>query len=169
MNNALVNNLPDPHGGDEVLQELLRASRVVYRWLGARLEVMGLTPAQLEVLDAVRQSEGLPLSRLRDALCCVGSNVTALVDRMEREGLVERRRDGADRRVVRLFLGPAGREKLARLGDPRECCPETLAALSPAERRRLVSLLRKLVEGLGGACARCDAGGEPRVSADGET
>ena len=138
---------------EAVLQECLRAARIIARWMGARLEQLGLTPTQLEVLDVLQRSEGLPLNELRDALCCVGSNVTAIVDRMERDRLVERRRDPDDRRVIRLYLGPAGREKLAFLGDPRRCCPETLDALGAEERRLLVSLLRKLVGNLACGCA----------------
>lgn len=153
------------HGADPedeaVLQECLRAGRVIARWMGSRLAEVGLTPQQVEVLDVLGREDGVPLGCLRDALCCVGSNVTALVDRMERDGLVERRRDADDRRVVRLCLTPAGREKLALLGDPRRCCPETLGVLTTEERRRLVALLRKLAGGLMESCPAgscCDDG-----------
>lgn len=135
-----------------MLQECLRAARVISRCMGEQLAALGLTPVQLDVLDVLREREGIPLHDLRDALCCVGSNVTALVDRMERDGLVERRRDAEDRRVIRLFLGAAGREKLSLLGDPGRCCPVTLDMLSAEERSTLVGLLRKLVSGLGCAC-----------------
>jgi DNA-binding MarR family transcriptional regulator len=135
--------------GDAVLRECLRAARVISRWMGGRLEQIGLSPSQLEVLDVLQQQEGIPLRQLRDALCCVGSNVTALVDRMERDGLVERRRDPQDRRITRLFVGPAGREKLELLGNPARCCPETLEVLTPEQRQQLVGLLRRLIDGLG--------------------
>jgi len=145
---------------EAALQECLRAARVIARWMGSRLDALGLTPQKLEILDVLVQEEGLPLSRLRDLLCCVGSNVTALVDRLEREGLVERRRDPGDRRVIRLYLSASGREKLALLGDPRRCCPETPALLTPEERRTLVRLLRKVVAGMGGGCAGAPCCGE---------
>jgi DNA-binding MarR family transcriptional regulator len=122
--------------------------RVISRWVGSRLEQIGLSPTQLEVLDVLRQQERVPLRQLWDAQCCVDSDITALVDRMERDGLVRRSRDPDDRRIIRLFLGAAGRERLA-LDNSARRCPETLNALNAQERRQLVLLLRKLVDGLG--------------------
>ena len=125
---------------------ILRASRVV-RWMGSRLNV-GLTPAQLDVLDVVRREEGLPLHRARRPL------LWATTSRPGRRmgatawwsaGVIRR-----DRRVIRLFLGPAGRE--ASVVSIRRCAARTLAVLSQEERAELVRLLRKVVDGLGCPC-----------------
>ena len=132
----------------DILQEFIRAGRAINRYMIGRLASLEVTPAQFGILDLLAQHDGIPLGRIRDELCCVGSNVTALVDRMESDGLVMRRRHPHDRRVILLHLGPAGKKKLAGLGDVRHCCPEIFAALEPGERQALVHLLRKLVGSL---------------------
>ncbi|MDH7570627.1 MAG: MarR family transcriptional regulator [Armatimonadota bacterium] len=159
-----------PGGGPSLLQECLRAARVISRCLSEHLAVLGVTPAQVEVLSVLQRREGLSLSALSDALCCVESNVTALVDRMERDGLVERRRDGEDRRMVRLFLAPLGREKLERLAELGGCSGLLGGVLTPEEEATLRSLLVRLVDGLrhtcppGGCAGAC---GKKEVEKDG--
>src|SRR6266705_1793914 len=78
------------------------------------------------------------------------SATVRLVDRLEADGLVERR-SGRDGRSVALFVTPAGEttavEALRRRG---EALAEVLAPLSASERQRLAILLAKLLAGLTG-------------------
>jgi DNA-binding MarR family transcriptional regulator len=82
------------------------------------------------------------MGRLACALGCDASNVTGIVDRLEKRGLIERRASERDRRVKVLVVTAEGarvrRRLLLRLGEP----PQSIAALSPADRRRLARLLR---------------------------
>jgi DNA-binding MarR family transcriptional regulator len=73
--------------------------------------------------------------------------MVAIVDELERRGLVERRPHPGDRRVRALYLTDEGREVLA---ESREIAAEHEAELtrgmSEAERERLVSLLQRIVD-----------------------
>lgn len=79
----------------------------------ARLEAAvgpaGLSLAKLGVLHLLAEAkQPLPLSDLAKIQKCVRSNITQLVDRLEKDGLVRRRPDPDDRRGVLAELTPAG-------------------------------------------------------------
>ena len=72
--------------------------------------------------------------------------LTKTLARMDEAGLVNRTQDSADRRVVRVSLTEAGRERVSGLLDlARSHETRALASLTPAERRQLKSILRKLM------------------------
>jgi DNA-binding MarR family transcriptional regulator len=75
----------------------------------------GLNPTDLKALDLARGEVDLTAGRLAEVTGLSTSAVTALLDRLERAGFVERRRDAADRR--RVFVVSTGRheEELARI------------------------------------------------------
>ena len=74
------------------------------------LAAYGLTPSQFEILTVLSEEGEIPLSRLSERLCCACSNVTGIVDRLERDGLVKRERSLEDRRVIQLALTEKGRK-----------------------------------------------------------
>ncbi len=77
----------------------------------------GVTPAQHQLLLAIRgHGGGAPtIGDIADHLLLRHHSVVGLVDRAERAGLVERRVDAHDHRVVRLRLTTTGRRRLAAL------------------------------------------------------
>jgi DNA-binding MarR family transcriptional regulator len=83
-----------------------------------RLEVLAplrLSLAKVGVLHHLAAAgEPVPLSALAEVQKCVRSNITQLVDRLEKDGLVRRRGDPEDRRSVRAALTAAGERLLAR-------------------------------------------------------
>lgn len=83
-----------------------------------------------------------PVSRrdLAQRLRCDPSNVTFLVDRLERRGLVARGRSNRDRRATTLRLTPAGRRTRQRLIDA-VARSSMFAGLSPSEQHQLAVLL----------------------------
>jgi MarR family transcriptional regulator, organic hydroperoxide resistance regulator len=86
------------------------------RWSRYLAEQHGLTPAGMATLMALAQ-HGESTHRAVAQRCFVRpATLTGVVDTLERDGLVERRRDDADRRSVRLILTPAGRARAAALG-----------------------------------------------------
>lgn len=99
--------------------ELQRTADALARGVADVLKPAGLTPAQFNVLRILR---GVGVA---GATCCeVGSrmitrdpDVTRLVDRLEKRGLVARARDSADRRVVLQRITPEGLRLLAGLDD----------------------------------------------------
>src|SRR6187549_2565972 len=70
----------------------------------------GLTASQYNVLSVLAaHPEGTSQRELSDVLVVDRSNVTGLIDRMEKAGWVRRADDPEDRRVYRIMLTPAGR------------------------------------------------------------
>lgn len=62
--------------------------------------------------------EGAIINDVRQQITDLNAYVTRLIDRLERDGLVERRHDCADRRVVRVFLSEAGQKLPRRIDEP---------------------------------------------------
>ena len=109
----------------------------------ATLNQLGLAPMQSMALMQLQPGEPMPMSALATALMCDNSNVTGIVDRLEAQGLVERRPAEHDRRVKMLIMTPRGAEIRAQLGARLGEPPEPLAQLSPADQRALRDIMRR--------------------------
>jgi DNA-binding MarR family transcriptional regulator len=132
----------DPGRLADLVQELSRALRHAHR---ARLEPLGLTPAQSRALAVLRR-EGRPLrmAELAAALRIVPRSATGVVDGLEEAGLVSRAADPASRRAVLVEPTAAGRALLADLAAARAAAAEELfAPLDAAERETLLGLLER--------------------------
>jgi len=91
---------------------------------------------------------GLPVGTLAERLIASAGNITHLISRMEREGLVARATDPGDRRSQLVRATPEGRavyERMALAHD--DWVSERLGSLSAAEKQTLKALLRKLRTG----------------------
>ena len=96
--------------------------------------------AQLE-----RRREGLKMNELSRLLMVTGGNVTAIVDQLEKEGLVERLAEPADRRAFRIRLTRAGERSFADMALAHEgWVVEMLSGLSRKEHEELLKLLARL-------------------------
>ena len=104
-----------------------------------------LTGAQARVL-ALLSTVPMPMRQIAQRLKCEPSNVTGIVDRLEAQGLAERRADPADRRVKLAAATDAGRTTAAELRDALDFAREPLGALSEQERMSLRDLLRRMLE-----------------------
>ncbi len=106
-----------------------------------------LSPMGLKLLQVLEPGLAKPMSALAERLFCDASNVTGMVDRLERRGLLERRDDPGDRRVKLIALtdeGASVRERvLERLYEP----PAAIAHLSRTDQRVLRDVLRRAVPG----------------------
>jgi len=115
-------------------------------FLNAGLRRQNLTAAQLNALLLLRQAgaQGLRMGEIGQRLVVTKSNVTGLVDRLERQGLVARA-EHADRRATVVRLTAAG-ATLLRRATPRhaELLAELTACLSVREKRTLIRLLTRL-------------------------
>ena len=93
---------------------LLDIGRRVHDRLDAVLGEVGLSMPKYAALEAlVEAREPMTLSELAGRLCCVRSNVTQLVDRLESDGLVRRVNDPGDRRAIRAVVTEQGAESQA--------------------------------------------------------
>jgi MarR family transcriptional regulator, 2-MHQ and catechol-resistance regulon repressor len=105
----------------------------------------GLTESQFAILEAVYHLGPLQQGELCRKILRSGSNVTTVVDNLERDGLVRRERDADDRRIQVVHLTDAGRELLQRaLPVHVQRVRAQMEALEPDELRELGRLCRKL-------------------------
>ena len=125
----------------ERLLALRTGLRRFLNWSGQQAEAAGLTPAQHQLLLAVRghpDPRGPTIGDVAAYLLVRHHSAVELVNRAAAAGLVARQADADDGRTVRVVLTPLGAERL-----------ETLAASHLEELRRLSSQLRTLWVGLG--------------------
>ncbi|MEU0395616.1 TetR family transcriptional regulator [Streptomyces sp. NPDC006208] len=113
--------------------------------IGRIAKQYGISPAAFDVLNALRRA-GAPHRRTMSEVAAAGQvsqgGLTMQADRLVESGLIERERDGRDRRIVHLRLTPAGLDLADRMAAAREAGErEMLAGLGIAERRQLVGLL----------------------------
>src|SRR5581483_234901 len=100
---------PSPANRDELIEEFSHLLGALKRSVTSampaevREQMAGATPHQLEALSLVAGTDsGLTMNEIARHQNCALSTATALVDRLERQALVERRDDPDDRRVVRI-------------------------------------------------------------------
>jgi DNA-binding MarR family transcriptional regulator len=109
----------------------------------------GITATQLNVLKLLEEIGDLSLSELGRRIAAQNSTVTGIVDRMERDGLVTRERSAEDRRVWRIRPTARGREIAGSIAvAPWDLLRKALRALQRREQDQLVTLLRKVAEGV---------------------
>jgi DNA-binding MarR family transcriptional regulator len=88
---------------------LYSASRAMTRAYGPLLEPLGITYPQYAVFLALWERDGQPVHELGTCLGLDSGTLTPLLKRLEERGLVERRRDRDDERVVKIFLTADGK------------------------------------------------------------
>lgn len=144
-----------------------------------------LTLSQCKVLAHLQRNEGITQIRLAALTGTDPMTLVRTLDRMERDGLVERRPDPADRRARCLFLMPAAEPVLEKVrATAEQSRGEALAGLSLADRKQLIALLervhsnlRALVPGEGDPVTtlheppprQTPASGRPRAIKDGRS
>jgi DNA-binding MarR family transcriptional regulator len=107
------------------------------------------TMPRFDLLANLEREDGQTLAALSRRMLVTAGNLTGLVDRAERDGVVERRADPRDRRLSRVYLTPKGRELITGLLPVHaDHIGELLGGLDGAERRELRRLLGKLRDSL---------------------
>ena len=111
----------------------------------------GITPLQYGVLIHLNRLTGKPpveQSLLASRLNIDRNTASLMVDQLVKKGLVERQVNGADRRARLLSLTPRGEQLYARLRPIHLAANESvLAPIAPSERKLLLSLLIRVIEG----------------------
>ena len=107
------------------------------------------TMARFDLLANLEREDGQTLAALSRRMLVTAGNLTGLVDRAERDAVVERRPDPSDRRLSRVWLTAKGRELVKTLLPVHaKHVSDLLAALDGGERRELRRLLGKLRDSL---------------------
>lgn len=128
-----------------VYVKLLRAGKSVLARLEPGLASERLTATQFGVLEAILHKGPLTQRELLRKVLTSPGNMTDVVDKLARRGLVSRERSATDRRAVTVALTPEGRALIEAL-FPRHArdIAATMDALTESELQELGRLLRKL-------------------------
>lgn len=149
------NDMPTHYVGtpEEVLAldtfiKLTRATNSVLARIAHRSTHPDLSPSQFGTLEALYHLGAMSQTEICGKLLKSGGNTTLVIDNLEKRGLVQRRRDPEDRRVVMVELTTAGQELISAI-FPRhaEVVAEEMAVLTPEEQRTLGDLCKKLGKG----------------------
>lgn len=124
--------------------DLLRTTDMLSRGLIQVLKTEDLSATQYNVLRILRGApEGLPCGEIANRMITRDPDVTRLLDRLEKRGLISRCRETRDRRTVMTRITPTGLKMLARLDKPVQGGHHRqLGHLGRERLRTLVELLR---------------------------
>ncbi|MEX3009504.1 MarR family winged helix-turn-helix transcriptional regulator [Hoeflea sp. TYP-13] len=87
-----------------------RASQLIHQKLGRALTPLDIKVPHLDILANLYRFEGISQQDLAHKLLVGRSNISMLLPQIEKRGLIIRRKDETDKRVLRLYLTDKGRE-----------------------------------------------------------
>jgi len=126
---------------ESVFLDLLRTTDLLSRGLVEVLKTEDVSSTHYNVLRILRGApEGLPCSEIANRMITRDPDITRLLDRLEKRGLISRCRETKDRRMVMTRITPDGLDLLSRLDEPIQTVHRR--QLGPLGRDRL----RKLAE-----------------------
>jgi DNA-binding MarR family transcriptional regulator len=138
---------PGGPDGDGLGYLLVQLGFHVARRTSEGLAPLGLEPRQFGMLTRLAANEGRSQQAIGELLGLNATRMVFLVDELEQRGLVERRRNPADRRSYALYLTDLGR---ARLREAQQAAAgsegQIGASLTGQQRTQLTRLLRRLAE-----------------------
>ena len=131
---------------------LLHAGHLIDDQLREKLSVHGLQHRQMRLLSAIDAFQPIAQTRLADLFDVAGASVSVMVVRMESAGLIERKPDQTDRRVLLVSLTPKGLEAV-KVGKTvwDEIEAKVLTSLDGLNPDQAATLLRAIRNGLGGS------------------
>jgi MarR family transcriptional regulator, transcriptional regulator for hemolysin len=147
-----------PKSNTDFLFMLFETQRLLRLLAEKQAAPYGITKAQWGVLAKLERTEGLKQSELAEMLEVQPITLTRLIDRLCENDLIERREDPKDRRVNRLYLRPAARPLLEKLGELRSGITEiALNNFSPEEANDLVRQLETIKNNVRDALQSADS------------
>lgn len=133
---------------EAALYNVVRTFTLLNRLFQRHYAQFDLTPAKLNVLMLVKHvggEDGLPQREIAKRLIISGSDVTGLIDRLEKDGLLTRRGASTDRRVKLIEITQKGSALLDKLWPAHiEEVERVMSPLSKREQEQLIALLTKV-------------------------
>jgi MarR family transcriptional regulator, temperature-dependent positive regulator of motility len=125
-------------------QLFFRLWRASHTRTAEELESVGLTPALFGLLNVLEDRAGTNQQEIGSAMGIDPSTMVSLIDQLEEAGLAKRRPHRKDRRAREVAITPKGRRLLERARQmATQVQDEVLRGLTGAERRQLLTLLRR--------------------------
>ncbi|MEM7341111.1 MAG: MarR family transcriptional regulator [Actinomycetota bacterium] len=132
----------------ELADALFTLMPMVATHVDDRLQKLGMTTTDWWALRSVKGP--MPMKELASCMEIDPSYVTAVADRLEQMGLIERQPHPSDRRVKNLVLTTKGEEIKASIPTTLWSGPNLLAELTDPEHAQMLELVHKLVARAGG-------------------
>ena len=151
--------MESPHAHKDELRlwlRLLTCTNLIESGIRKRLaERFDTTLPRFDLLAQLdRAPQGMTLGDLSRRMMVTGGNVTGITDLLEKEGLVARVADAADRRALRVKLTAAGRQQFGRMAREHEQWVIGLFAEMPLRKKeQLAALLSELKQNVARATA----------------
>jgi DNA-binding MarR family transcriptional regulator len=144
MNDALPLSAPGPRY--QATLQLLRTADALWNSSRIFFQRWDLSPSQFNILNLLTgENRGLTQTALSRALIMHRSNVTGLVDRLEKRGLVARQEEPGDRRIYRVILTRKGSRLLEEiLPHYYRGAEEIWGAISASEAGKLAAMLARV-------------------------
>jgi len=119
------------------------------RWAESHMHAKALTPQRVRILSPLMHSGPMMMSALRDELGVSATNITALVDALEKDKMVVRKPHTTDRRATLIAITPKA-EKLMREHYGAFCSRvgELFSGFTKAKEEQLLSLLLEVRQAL---------------------
>ena len=138
------------------------------RWVQATIPDDTVSYARLRVLNALKcEQEGLTMTKLAEALEVTGRRVTALVDALADDGLVERYAHPTDGRSTIVEITEAGREQQQQVwGEHQRKVAVAFGDLADEDQLRLLDISHQLTEAFRRRLAELNAPAKPVLAAD---
>ena len=134
---------------DLVGYHLRKAQMAVFEQFNRTMAEHRITPGQFGILALIGANAGLTQSALARAVGIERSTMVAVIDSLERRGLVERRPSATDGRSHALVLSVEGKAQLSALKKlVAKHESQVLADLDGEERRTLINLLARIAKPL---------------------
>jgi DNA-binding MarR family transcriptional regulator len=129
---------------EELVVALVRTTDQLQRRFSKIMKTYDVSPTQYNALRILRGGgeKGLPCREIGERMISHDPDITRLLDRLVKRGLVERRREEIDRRVIMTRITPQGLELLKRMDAPMRDLPREL--FGDIGRQKLQSLLQLL-------------------------
>jgi DNA-binding MarR family transcriptional regulator len=119
LKDEIKQNKPFSSLEQETFLNLQRTADALSRRVAAVLKPLGLSPTQFNVLRILRGAgpQGLPCGEIGERMVTRDPDITRLLDRMEKSGLIERGRESKDRRVITTRISKEGLQRLAEFDE----------------------------------------------------
>ena len=128
--------------------KLTRCTNSLFTRLTERNTLGDITPSQFAVLEALFHLGSMTQGEISTKVLKSGSNMTTVIDNLERDGYVRRERDAKDRRVINVHLTATGKRKIEGvLPGHIAALVDEFSVLSASEQQTLAGLCKKLGKG----------------------
>ncbi len=122
-----------------------RAVRSIEDHLRRQVEAHGLSYTEFAVLEVLLHKGSLPIGEIGSRVLRASGSMTYVIDKLERRGLLQRRTDDADRRVIHTELTEQGRGLIECVFQEHETLlGDVMGGLAPEEQEAAIDLLKRL-------------------------